>query len=188
MVNSESHSSNDQVPPPSTCSPHVGDCEEAVNKLMECAMALPKVKELSKKVVTEVFKAADLHDDEEVKFSDYMKGGACKESFVALAECPDEYKQKAMLECMEAHSDYYHNKYKEIIDGEIDKGTLKELESTFPGGEVEVFLGIHEFFTKGEGGCCKEQYLASVDCVIEEEEDQSDPLLTTFTKRLFRFL
>ncbi|XP_018487921.1 uncharacterized protein LOC108858504 [Raphanus sativus] len=184
MVNSESHSSSDQVPP---STPHVDGFTVSARKLLDCAHHLPKVQELATKVASEAFKAAILND-EEGKFSDYMKGGACKESFVALAECPDGFKQlSGMFDCMDAHSDYYEKYKKEIIYEQIEKEFVKELDSTFPGGEVEVFLGIHEFFTKGEGGCCKEQYLASVDCVIEEE-DQSDPLLTTFTKRLFRFL
>ena len=181
-MNSESHSSNDQVPPSTTCSPHEGGCKEAEDKLTECMLILPKVKELTTKAVTEVFKTADY---------DYMKGGACKEPFMALAECPDRDKpdkQIAMLKCMEAHSDYYH-KYNEIIDKQVSK----EVESMFPGGEVKLALGVHEFFTKGEGDCCKEQYFACMDCLIEEgfneeEEEEFGPGFIKFGKWLLRLL
>ncbi|KAF3573668.1 hypothetical protein F2Q69_00063810 [Brassica cretica] len=188
MVNSESHSSNDQVPPSTTCSsPHEDGCKEADNKLIECALTLPTMKEITTKAATAVFKTADLAED---KFADYMKGGACNESFMALAECPDRDKpdkQIAMLKCMEAHSDYYH-KYNEIIDEQV----LKEAKSIFPGGDLGFLLGVHEFLTKGEGGCCKEQYLACMDCHIEEglkeEEEELGPGFITFAKRLIRFL
>ncbi|CAH8388415.1 unnamed protein product [Eruca vesicaria subsp. sativa] len=150
-----------------------------------------KVNELFTKGMSEAFKAGASHEEED-KFADYMKGGACRESFMALAECSDgdkPDKQMAMLDCMEAHSDYHH-KYLEIIDEQVSKQAMEELESMFPGGEGELVLGVHEFFTKGEGGCCKEQYMAYMDCNIEkvDEGDQYDPLLTTFTQRLLRIL
>ncbi|CAF2052115.1 hypothetical protein HID58_036931 [Brassica napus] len=191
MVNSESHSSNDQVPPSTTCSPHEGGCKEAEDKLTECMLTLPKVKELTTKAMTSVFKTDASHDVAEDKFADYMKGGACKEPFMALSECPDRdntHKQIAMLKCMEAHSDYYH-KYNEIIDKQVSK----EVESMFPGGEVKLALGVHEFFTKGEGDCCKEQYFACMDCLIEEgfneeEEEEFGPGFINFGKWLLRLL
>ncbi|KAF2548614.1 hypothetical protein F2Q70_00019765 [Brassica cretica] len=123
MVNSESRSPNDQVPP-STCSPHEDGCEEAVNKLAECMSTVPMMKEFGTKGLTEAFKAGAFHAED-----NYLKGGACKESFMALAECPDRDKpdkQAAMLDCMEAHSDYYH-KYIEIVDGHVVEKSEKEL-------------------------------------------------------------
>lgn len=98
MVNSESRSPNDQVPP-STCSPHEDGCEEAVNKLAECMSTVPMMKEFGTKGLTEAFKASAFHAED-----NYIKGGACKESFMALAECPDRDKpdkQAAMLDCMQ---------------------------------------------------------------------------------------
>ncbi|KAG2260748.1 hypothetical protein Bca52824_080042 [Brassica carinata] len=186
MVNSESRSPNDQVPP-STCSPHEDGCKEALNKLAECASTVPMMKEFGTKGLTEAFKAGAFHAED-----NYMKGGACKESFMSLAECPDmdkPDKQAALLDCMEAHSDYYH-KYLEIVDEHVEKVAMKELESTFPGGEEELALGVHRYFMKGKGGCCKKQYTAFTDCMIEEDckEEQCGPFMTTITKMIFRFL
>ncbi|KAG2311003.1 hypothetical protein Bca52824_022560 [Brassica carinata] len=186
MGNSESRSPNDQVPP-STSSPYEDGCKEAEIKLIECAITLPEVRELATKALTEAFKAAAFHDEDK-----YMKGGACKESFTSLAECPDRDKldmQMAMLNCMEDHSDYYH-KYLEIVDEQMSKKAVKELESIFPGEEKEWALEVHKYFMKGKGGCCKEQYTGYTDCMIEKlcEEEQCGPFVTTITKMLFRKL
>ena len=70
MVNSESRSPNDQVPP-STCSPHEDACKEAETKLEECALAhlASKVDDIA----TKEFKGlkAAFNDDYN-KYTDYM--------------------------------------------------------------------------------------------------------------------
>ncbi|KAG2303551.1 hypothetical protein Bca52824_032202 [Brassica carinata] len=187
MVNSNQSGSPDDQVPPSTCSPHEDVCKEVEYKLAECAINLPKVREVATRALTETFKAAAFHDVDK-----YINGGACKESFMSLAECPDKDKwdkQMAMLNCMENHSDYYH-KFLENVDEHMEKAGRKELESIFPGREEEMPLGVHKYFMKGKGVCCKKQYKAYMDCAIEKacEEDQHGPIFTTYAKMVFRFL
>ncbi|KAF2544464.1 hypothetical protein F2Q68_00029662 [Brassica cretica] len=103
----------------STCSPQEDDCKEAETKLMECALAhlTPKVVEIGTKTLEEGYKAAFDADDD--KYEEYMKGGPCKESYMAYVESSDKDshdKDITMMECLEAHSDYYH-KFLDFYNG-----------------------------------------------------------------------
>lgn len=59
---------------------------------------------------------AERDEEIELRFSEFMKKGACKESFTALKDCVDEaqsYTKKCqklwprLSKCMHAHSDYH---------------------------------------------------------------------------------
>ncbi|KAL0652602.1 hypothetical protein Bca4012_095293 [Brassica carinata] len=119
------------------------------------------------------------------KYYDFMERGACKESWIALAECwyaadcAKEDKDKLMFmlcECVEAHSDYYHPVL-EPASKVAEEQLFKELEafvltsSDQPKvGEDELTERILEFMN---GGDCKESFTPWLDIIIEEAEAEA---------------
>ncbi|CAN7071067.1 unnamed protein product [Brassica oleracea var. botrytis] len=145
----------------STCSPQEDDCKEAETKLMECALAhlTPKVVEIGTKTLEEGYKAAFDADDD--KYEEYMKGGPCKESYMAYVESShkDSHdKDITMMECLEAHSDYYH-KFLDFYNGGPEQ-VMKEFESINPFRDP---IRGHEFL----GDCCKQQYSDFMNCFLK---------------------
>ena len=141
----------------STCSPHEDACKEAETKLEECALAhlASKVDEIATKGF-KGFEAA--FNDDYNKYTDYMIGGACKESYMNWVESTNN-DSGDLIECVEAHSDYYH-KFIDFYKGAQEQ-VMKEFESIM---EEESPIRAQEFF----GDCCKEQFSALLKCLMKQ--------------------
>ncbi|KAL0884409.1 hypothetical protein Bca101_008390 [Brassica carinata] len=151
----------------STCFPHEDACREAETKLKVCAMAhlASKVEEMGTKEFEKGFKAA--FDDDDDKYADYMKRGACKESYMTWVKSTDkdsDDKYITMMKCIEAHSDYYH-KFIDFYKGGQER-VMKEFKSINPfRKDDKTPIRVQEFL----GDCCKEQYSAVFRCYLKEE-------------------
>ncbi|XP_057948311.1 uncharacterized protein LOC131143978 [Malania oleifera] len=95
----------------------------------------PKASDQSKKG----FNGEGKDNDDECRFCLFMKGGGCRQSFIAWEKCVEDaeknkedivdkcFKVSGLLKnCMEQHSDYYHPilQAKKVIEAEV----VKELE------------------------------------------------------------
>ncbi|KAJ4892046.1 GCK domain-containing protein [Raphanus sativus] len=149
----------------STSSPHQNCCKEAETKLKKCVRAhlASKIEEMATKEREKDFKAA--FDDDHDKYADYMKRGACNESYMTWVKNTDkgsDDKYMRMMECMEAHSDYYHKFLDFYIGGQ--ERVMKEFKSIYPfRKDDETPIRVQEFLED----CCKEQYLAVFRCYLK---------------------
>ncbi|CAF2052117.1 unnamed protein product [Brassica napus] len=149
----------------STCSPHEDACKEAETKLEECALAhlASKVDEIATKGF-KGFEAA--FNDDYNKYTDYMIGGACKESYMNWVESTNN-DSGDLIECVEAHSDYYH-KFIDFYKGVQEQGiqVMKEFDSIM---EEESPIRAQECsYKEFFGDCCKEQFSALLKCLMKQ--------------------
>ncbi|KAI3907582.1 hypothetical protein MKW98_016226 [Papaver atlanticum] len=101
-------------------------------------------------------KEGEEEEEAECGFCLYMKGGGCKDSFIAWEKCMEEAEEKkegvvekcyqvtlTLKNCMEAHPDYYAPilKAEKAAEEQVTKGMEelnKEKESKERGGDEEV--------------------------------------------------
>lgn len=121
--------------------------------------------------------------EEVEKYCDFMERGACKESWIALAQCWDaadvskEEKDKRMFmlfECTKAHSDYYHPLLEPARDKALDEQVAKEIEALFSTSSDQLKVGDDELTDRilefMNGGACKESFTRWLDILMEEVE------------------